>query len=335
MPVGIVGVSGYTGLELLKILLSHPVFEIAYLANQEGTEDVSHIHPSLVNVCHQPVHKADPKVAKQCCKLIFLALPHQKAMEFAKEALELGLQVVDLSADYRLSQESYERFYTRHIDVENLQHAIYGLVEWQRGLIKKARIVANPGCYPTASLLGLLPFTPYIDSQISVFIDAKSGVSGAGKTLSENTHYTTINENMFAYSPMKHRHSGEIIEKLNRFGRCDLKVQFVPHLTPLTRGMLVSAFVHLKSANIDTLAILKDCYKGERSIRIATEPVRIKDVVGTHFCNIYIQQDGKDLWINVAIDNLLRGASSQAIVNANLMCGIEELTAIPMFAYVP
>lgn len=255
-------------------------------------------------------------------------------MECAKEALENGLKVVDLSADYRLSQESYEQYYTTHTDTENLKHAVYGLIEWQRGIVRKARLVANPGCYPTASLLGLLPFAPYIDPNISIYIDAKSGVSGAGKGLSENTHFPTINENLFAYSPFVHRHTPEIVEKLCAFGKCNAPVRFVPHLVPLTRGMLVSAFVRLV-APIEAETILRDCYRGEKFIRVRTAPVRIKDVVGTHFCDIFIQQVGKDLWINTAIDNLLRGASSQAVASANLMCGLDETLGLPMVAYVP
>lgn len=334
IPVGIIGVSGYTGLELVKILLAHPVFTLAYCAGSEGCEDISNMHRSLAGICKEPVHVANMREARECCELLFLALPHKKAMECAKEALALGLKVVDLSADYRLRAPTYEQHYTEHIDKENLEHAVYGLVEWQRALARKARLVANPGCYPTASLLGILPFAPYIDPQSSVYIDAKSGTSGAGKNLSNNTHFATINENLFAYSPLSHRHEPEIAEKLELFGKCSAPVRFIPHLVPLTRGMLASVFVRLL-APIDAESILRDCYLGEKFIRIRNEPVRIKDVAGTHFCDIFVQQKGKDLWINTAIDNLLRGASSQAVANANLMCGLDDTLGLPMVAYVP
>ncbi len=335
VAVGIVGASGYTGLELVKILLQHPYFELTYIAGSEDIQSITEIHSSLKNVFEQSIHKACIDGAKECCSLLFLALPHKKAMEFAKKALEAEMKVVDLSADYRLNEQTYKQYYTEHIDKEHLKEAVYGLIEWQRGLIQKARLVANPGCYPTASLLGLLPFTPYIDIGYPIFIDAKSGVSGAGKTLSYNTHFVNINENMFAYAPFSHRHEPEIYEKLCLLGDCKAQIRFVPHLVPLSRGMLISAFVRLKAHNIDTLSLLKDCYKGERWIRICDSPVSVKNVAGTHFCDIYIQHKDRDLWINVAIDNLLRGASSQAVFNANLMCGFDEETAIPFVAYVP
>lgn len=332
--VGIVGVSGYTGLELIKLLLFHPAFDLTYCAGSHHYDDISQLHPSLLGICNLEVHVVDISIAKQCCELLFLALPHKQAMECAKQALAAGLKVVDLSADYRISLESYEKYYTTHVDKDNLKHAVYGLVEWQRGLVKNAHLVANPGCYPTASLLGLLPFSPYIDSQNSIFIDAKSGVSGAGKTPNDNTHFPFINENLLAYAPMSHRHEPEIAEKLKLLGKCNAPICFVPHLVPLTRGMLVSIFVRLVTT-LDAQSMLKDCYRGEKFIRVRNEPVRIKDVAGTHFCDIFVKQNGKDLWINTAIDNLLRGASSQAIANANLMCGFSETLGLPMVAYVP
>ncbi|MGP1450154.1 MAG: N-acetyl-gamma-glutamyl-phosphate reductase [Wolinella sp.] len=334
VPVGIVGVSGYTGLELVKILLGHPHFELVYTANSEGETNLEILHPCLKGMSTLKVERADPKEAAQKCELLFLALPHKSAMEFAREVLALGNKVVDLSADYRLTLERYEASYCQHTDKENLSHAVYGLIEWARDKIPEARLIANPGCYPTATLLGILPFVPYLEEDCSIFIDAKSGVSGAGKKLTNNTHYPTINENLFAYSPLGHRHEPEIEEKIELFGRTALKVRFVPHLTPLTRGMLVSVFARLKEP-IDALEILKAHYSNEPSIRIRETPVDIKSVAGTHFCDIYALSEGRDLWVNSAIDNLLRGASSQAVANANLMFGFSELAGLPRFAYAP
>ncbi|RAX54388.1 N-acetyl-gamma-glutamyl-phosphate reductase [Helicobacter sp. 16-1353] len=412
--IGIVGVSGYTGLELIKILLNHRHFRIAYLANTSGGARLGEIHPSLVNaqswtsereseskngvknrtkdsatqktpantdISNMEVQKIDLKKIKDL-ELVFLALPHEESMKIVPKILESGVKVVDLSADYRLSEANFNKTYSKHLDSKNLKNAVYGLVEWNRENIKTANLIANPGCYPTASLLGILPFLPYLGDG-SIFIDAKSGVSGAGKKLSENTHYPTINENIFSYSPLTHRHQIEITEKCEFFGRnlanlknsrnlveknvgnladlknlrnpADLKnttnlkgnlksilnelnISFIPHLSPFTRGMLASIFIRLDkkiAQKLDPLEILKETYKNEPFIRIRENPVDVKSVAGTHFCDIFAKKNGSDLYVNTSIDNLLRGASSQAVANANLMCGIDESSALPRVAYVP
>lgn len=328
IPVGIVGVSGYTGLELFKMLFLHPHFELVYLANSSGEESLEELHPALFKLSTLPIQKADAKIAAKECELIFLALPHQESMAFCKELLEYEhIRVVDLSADYRLNQQNYEANYCKHQDTKNLEYAVYGLVEYQREKIKNARLIANPGCYPTATLLGLLPFLPFVES--SVFIDAKSGVSGAGKKPNATTHYPFINENIFAYNPLKHRHQIEIEEKCQILGNKKAKINFVPHLTPLTQGMLVSIFATLHT-NINPLEILHQAYKDEIFIRIRNTPVNVANTRGTNFCDIYAQCSNKDLFVSVSIDNLLRGASAQAIVNANLMFGFEESLGIPL-----
>ena len=330
--IGIIGVSGYTGLELIKILLRHDEFEISYLAASSESE-IAEIFPQLRDVLDMQVEIADAKTAAQKCDLVFLALPHEKAMEFARAILEFGTtKVVDLSADYRLSLELYEKNYTTHLDPKNLAHAVYGLVELNREKIKTANLVANPGCYPTCSILGIAPFLKYMDAQIGVFIDAKSGVSGAGKGLKTTSHFVSVNENANAYSPITHRHADEIKEQLSlRFGG-EFSTIFVPNLLPLTRGMLVSAFGVLKE-NINATQVLKDFYKDEEFIRVRTEPVHIRNVAGTHFCDIFVKTQGNKIWINSAIDNLLKGASSQAVANANLMLGIAENKALPKIAH--
>lgn len=333
IPVGIVGVSGYTGLELVKLLLSHPIFEIAYLGNTGGETTISELFPALKNVCHQEVYPSNAKVIAQKCELVFLALPHKSAMEFAKELLEFKIKVVDLSADYRLSLKNYEQFYCLHTDTQNLAYAVYGLPEYNQEAIKSANLVANPGCYPTATLLGLLPFVPHLASS-SVFVDAKSGVSGAGKTPSEKTHFCKINENMFAYSPLEHRHQVEIEEKVEFFAHQSLNINFIPHLCPFTRGMLVSIYASL-TQELDPLALLKDTYANHPFVRIITHPSEVKNVSGTHFCDIFAKMRGRDIFISSSIDNLLRGASSQALCNANLMCHLPQDLGIPKIAYVP
>ncbi|MDD3323584.1 MAG: N-acetyl-gamma-glutamyl-phosphate reductase [Sulfurospirillaceae bacterium] len=332
--VAIIGASGYTGLELVKLLVSHPYFEIAYVGTSEGGVKLTNLHPSLVGVIEQDVLKSDAKEIAKVAKLAFLALPHQAAMGFAKELLALGVKVVDLSADYRLGVEAYEKHYCEHVDKENLKHAVYGLPEIFRQEIKNAQLVANPGCYPTASILAILPFLKYIKEDAPIFIDAKSGVSGAGKKLSESAHFVNVNENITAYNPLKHRHSPEITEKLQNASGKKLEVNFVPHLLPITRGMLISAYLVLDE-DIDASAVLKDFYQNEKFVRVRNTPVNVKTTAGTNFCDVFVAQNGRSVFVSSSIDNLLRGASSQAVVNANLMCGYEETAGIPVIAYVP
>lgn len=324
--VGIVGVSGYTGLELIKIILNHPYMEISYMGATKESR-LSEIFPSLDGVFDFDIKVADPKEISQACDLVFLALPHQTSMSFVKEILKFGTtKVVDLSADYRLSLENYEKFYCPHKDIDNLKIAVYGLVELNRNKIKNTNLVANPGCYPTASILAITPFLEYISDDI--FVSALSGVSGAGKSPKDSSHFVAVNENINAYNPLTHRHSSEIKEHLELVAKRTLNISFVPHLIPLTRGMLVSAFVSLKS-KIDASKVLLNFYKNDKFIRVRNSPVRIKDVVGTNFCDIYVKQNGNHLYINSAIDNLLKGASSQAVANANIMFGFDENLALP------
>ncbi len=332
--VAIIGASGYTGLELIKILIAHPGFEIAYIANSEGEMELDELHTSLKGVFNIKVSKANAKDVSKAADLAFLALPHKTSMSFAKELLKSGVKVVDLSADYRLELDTYEKYYCKHEDKEHLKNSAYGLPEFFREKIKKANLVANPGCYPTASLLGILPFCKFIDEKYPVFIDAKSGVSGAGKKCTQKTHFVSINENCFAYNPLIHRHEPEIKEKMKIVSGVDFDVNFVPHLLPLTRGEMCDMYMLLKD-DLDPISYLEDFYKNERFIRVSKKPVDIKSVAGTNFCDIYVKKVGKKLYINSAIDNILRGSSSAAIANANLMCGYEEYVGIPTIAYVP
>jgi len=332
--VAIVGASGYTGLELIKILINHPKFNITYIANSEGGVNVTDLHPSLDGVLDMDVQKANANEISKVADLAFLALPHKASMGFAKQLLALEIKVVDLSADYRLQLDTYEKHYCPHEDKENLKHSIYGLPEFYNGLIPHAKLVANPGCYPTATLLALVPFVPYIDPKSNIFIDAKSGVSGAGKKLSETTHFVNVNENIFAYNPFGHRHAPEIEEKILELTDIKANINFVPHLIPVNRGMLVSIYATLEDV-CDAKQVLKDFYADDKFVRIKDEPVTIKDTSGTNYCDIFVEQNGNSIFISSSIDNLLRGASTQAVVNANLMCEYEEDLGISKIAYVP
>ncbi len=330
--VAVVGASGFTGLELIKILLGHPNFEIAYLGGSEAGR-IEELYPALQGLFEMAIEPVDIAKIAASCELAFLALPHKTAMAVAKPLLEEGVKVVDLSADYRLKLENYEAFYTTHTDKEHLKSAVYGLPELWRKDIQKSELVANPGCYPTATLLAIAPFLPFLDDGV-LMIDAKSGVSGAGKKCTKNTHYATINENIFAYNPIKHRHSIEIKEKIELLAQKSFEVNFVPHLLPLTRGMLVSVYARLQKP-IDAKEVLEEFYADEPFVRIKESPVDVKSVAGTHFCDIFATTNGRTLFISSAIDNLLRGASSQAVVNANLMMGLDESAGVPRVAYIP
>ena len=334
IQVGIVGASGYTGLELVKMLLSHEGFNLNYLATTTGDTLIENLHPSLKGVLSLNVEKADPAEVAKRCTLVFLALPHKASMGFAKTLLEKGVKVVDLSADYRLALDTYEAHYCPHEDKAHLDSAVYALIEYYREALKTTQLAAGPGCYPTATLLGILPFIPYLDTNAPLFIDAKSGVSGAGKKLNEISQFVTVNDNIFAYNPLTHRHAPEIAEKIEKIHGVNMHVNFVPHLIPVTRGELVSCYATLKE-DINPLEILKAQYKDDPFIRIREQPVDIKSTAGTHFCDIYAKSNGNALFVSAAIDNLLRGASSQALAAANLMCGYDEGMGLPVIPYMP
>ena len=329
--IGIIGVSGYTGLELVKILINHPKFTLNYVANSTGGVLLSELHPSLTNVYDCEVEKADVDEVAKKCDLVFLAVPHKTAMAFVKPLMSKGVKIVDFSADYRLTQDVYEEFYCPHTDVENLSNVVYGLPELFREEIKSASLVANPGCYPTSAILGMLPFLSRRIEKTPIIIDAKTGVSGAGKKLSDVTHFVNVNDNLFSYNPFIHRHAPEIAQKLDiPFD----EVTFVPHLVPLTRGMISSIYLQV-TQDFDAEEVIKEFYKNEPFVRVSSIPVDMKNTAGTNFCDIYVKQRGNILFISSSIDNLLRGSSSQAVVNANIMMGLDDSLGIPNIAYVP
>jgi N-acetyl-gamma-glutamyl-phosphate reductase len=332
--VAVIGASGYTGLELVKLLINHPKFELTYIANSEGGVKLSDLHPSLDGVLQMEVQKADADAVAEHSELAFLALPHKTSMSFAAQLIAKGVKVVDLSADYRLELETYEAYYTEHVDKANLDKSVYGLPEFYRERIKHASLIANPGCYPTATLLGLLPFMDLIDEQQPIFVDAKSSPSGAGKKLAEITQFMSVNDNTFIYNPIKHRHAPEIVEKAKRYGGKDLKINFVPQLIPASRGMLVNIYATLKEET-DAKAHLEQFYKSEPMVRVRSNPVDIKSTAGTNFCDLFALSNENALVVSSTIDNLLRGSSSQALANANLMMGLDEDMGINHIAYVP
>ena len=332
IKVGILGVSGYTGLELVKLILAHPHFELSY-AGASSESRLSELFPQLRGVFDLAVEVADISQIKKRCELVFTALPHMQSMKYIKELRE-HVKIVDLSADYRISLESFRANYGEHTDAKGLESAVYSVPELHRHSLKNCLLVANPGCYPTASLLALAPFAKMIDEKAGVFIDAKSGVSGAGKSLKASSHFISVDENANAYSPLTHRHAAEIKEHFYALGGAG-DVLFVPHLLPLNRGMLASVYITLKEqfSQINPLDVLNDFYSNENFIRICSEPPQIKNVAGSHFADLSAYKSGDKIVVLSAIDNLLRGASSQALANANIICGFDESLALPRLAH--
>lgn len=335
LNVGIVGATGYAGEELVDILLRHPEVRITSIsAKIDKPKAISAIFPKFKGkiglICKEP----DIKEITGKCELVFLALPHTVSMEIAPALLKAGKKVIDLSADYRLKDTNvYEKFYqVKQKDKTHLAEAVYGLPELYRAKIKGARLVANPGCYPTASILALAPLVALNLADISsIIIDAKSGVTGAGRKLAEGFLFSEINEDFKAYKINAHQHAPEINQELSKLAGKKINVTFVPHLLPVSRGILATVYVKkAKGKQQNLINLYKKFYKKEPFVRIRDEGdfPRIKDVVGTNFCDIGIKDSGNSIIIIATIDNLLKGASGQAVQNMNIMYKFPEYTAL-------
>ncbi|MDD5668524.1 MAG: N-acetyl-gamma-glutamyl-phosphate reductase [Candidatus Omnitrophica bacterium] len=336
--VGIVGVTGYTGEALIDILLRHPNAVIMNLFSRvEKPCAVSDIWPKFKNRTRLMCEKIDIKKMSQDCDVVFLSLPHTVSMDIVPFLLKNGKTVIDLSADYRLKNvKTYESFYkVKHKDAGNVGKAVYGLSELYRNKIKDAKLVANPGCYPTAAILGISPLVALnlIDPE-HVIIDAKSGTTGAGKKASEDFLASEVNEDFRAYKVNVHQHIPEINQELSRLGGEKINVTFVPHVLPVNRGILETVYLKkLKGSVKDTAAVIKlykKFYKNEPFIRIREEGVfpRLKDVVGTNFCDIGLRVSGDTVIAVAVIDNLLKGAAGQAVQNMNIIFRLPEYTAL-------
>ena len=326
---GIVGATGYAGEELIELLLGHPQARITSLsARIDEPKNIADIFPKFKNridlVCAQP----DIKEISAKCDLVFLALPHTVSMQIAPRLLKAGKKVIDLSADYRLKDTKvYAQFYNAvHKDKINLKKAVYGLPEIYRYAIKNATLVANPGCYPTAAILALAPAVACnLVEPDSIIIDAKSGVSGAGRKITADFIFTEINDDFKAYKVNIHQHAPEIDQVVSKLAGKKLKVTFVPHLLPLNRGILETIYLKknkdAKRNSQNFIKLYKKFYKKEPFVRIKEEGYypHLKDVVGTNFCDIGIKEDTDSVIIIAAIDNLLKGASGQAVQNMNIM----------------
>ena len=329
------GITGYTGLELIRVLLAHPKVSIkALTARFDKPTRISDVYPEfegrLELVCESLI---PDKLLKKNIDVVFLALPHKVSMEYAPSFIDKGKIVIDLSADFRIKDTAvYEKYYgIKHISKEYLNSSVYGLPELYKNKIKRARLVANPGCYPTGSILAVAPLiSGKMATKEPVILDAKSGVTGAGRKADAGLIFGEVAENIKAYKVGVHQHIPEIEQELEHIAGNKVNIIFTPHLIPIRRGILTTAYVTLKKQTSlsGLLALYRAFYKNAPFVKIYGQGSipQIKDVVNTNNCaiGIAISSDKSKAIIITAIDNLLKGASGQAVQNMNIMCGFPE-----------
>ena len=343
MKVGIINVTGYSGCELARILYRHPEVEIACVTGRSAAgQKLGEVFPHLSALDLTIAPELDGSL-----DLVFSALPHKASAEAVIPALEQGLKVVDISADFRLKRaEEYEEWYgIQHQDPSYLEEAVYGLTELHREEIKSARLVANPGCYPTSAILALAPAIEHGLIDPDVIVDSKSGVSGGGRSLSMNTHFSEVNENVFAYSLKGHRHLPEINQELAALTDEDLSVTFLTHLIPMTRGILSSCYAKLRPGEFkgatDSADRIRDLYQDYYAdhpfVQVTPTPPQTKQTLGNNLCLIHPTVDTRTGRIIVisCLDNLVKGAAGQAVQNMNLMCGFPEAESLDALAVYP
>jgi len=342
--VGVIGAGGYAGVNLIALLLRHPETEVNWLVSEEAHKGkkISELFPHLTCICDLKCQTLD-QVEKLSKKVdaVFLALPHGIALDHVPGILKAGAKVIDLGADYRFDDESvFKKWYkVEHRDKDVLKEAVFGLPELYKPQIKKARLVGNPGCYPTAAILGAAPLVKekMIDLE-SVMVDAKSGVSGAGRGVKLTTLFCERNEGVMAYAVTNHRHMGEIEFQLSKVAGKEMKVTFVPHLIPQNRGILTTIYAKLKqpATTAELMKIYKGFYAGRPFVRIYPTPCT-KNVCNTNFCDIGVEvnQDTNAVIVTSAIDNLVKGAAGQAVQNMNLLFALDETTGLGQIGVYP
>jgi N-acetyl-gamma-glutamyl-phosphate reductase len=332
--VGILGATGYTALELMKILLRHPGVEITTLTSrQEGNPHVSSIHPQLMGRLDVSLDDLTPETVAARTDCVFSCLPHATSAAMVMKMLETDVRVIDFSADYRLRDaETYAEWYGhKHPDPDRLGKTVYGLPELFGSDIPDSQLIANPGCYTSTSILALAPLLSggFIEST-GIIIDAKSGVSGAGRSPKLTTLYPECNESISAYSVGRHRHTPEIEQILTFSTGRDVQVIFTPHLVPMDRGILCTIYATpTKDATEDQLLdAMREFYTDKPFVRIVEHLPATKDVSGTNFCDITVRLVKGRLIVFSCTDNLIKGASGVAVQNFNLMHGFDETTAL-------
>lgn len=336
--VAIVGSTGYGGVELIRFLLQHPHVRItSVISSSTPGVPIAEGYPHLTEIMTDDLDGVDIELIREKADVVFLATPAGVAIELAPRLLEAGLKVIDLSGDYRLKSPAlYEQWYKKTAAVEPyLSRAVYGLVELQGTDVYNVDFVSNPGCYPTAALLGLIPAVAagWIDRK-SIIIDAKSGVSGAGRGVSLGVHYAEINENFKAYKVNEHQHIPEIEQVLGQVAGEEMRITFTTHLVPMTRGIMCTMYAHMVEprSNRDLINLYRQYYEGRSFVRIREDGQwpATKEVWGSNYCDVGFAADERTgrLTIISVIDNVVKGAAGQAIQNLNIMMGWDERTGL-------
>lgn len=338
LRVAVAGATGYAGGELLRILAAHPEVEIVRLTSEtHAGKSLVDAMPAFRGVLGGRLLALDPATVGEGADLVFAALPHKTAMSAVPKILASGKKVVDFSADYRLKDPAaYEAWYgVRHADAGRLAEAVYGLPELHREAIREARLVANPGCYPTGAILALVPLLK--DGLIepgSILVDAKSGVSGAGRRAEVEYSFCEVNESLRAYSVGRHRHTPEIEQELSGVAGFAVTVSFTPHLIPMSRGLLSTCYAHAKGpvTAADLRSSFERAYRDEPFVRLLPEGAlpSTGQVWGSNFVDLGFVLDGRTgrVIVITALDNLGKGAAGAAVQNMNLMAGLPETTAL-------
>ena len=332
--IAILGATGYTARELLGLLLRHPEVEICALTTRQETQlHVDKVHPSLRGRLDLKLENLSPAEVAKRADCVFGCLPHAASAAVISELLDAGCRVVDFSADYRLDDpQVYTKWYNvKHPDPERMPKTVYGLPELFRKSIEGAKLVANPGCYPTAAILALAPLLKAgAIGPRGIVIDAKSGVSGAGRSPKPALHFPEANENLTPYGVGQHRHTPEIDLILSKWAEVETNVVFTPHLIPMDRGELITAYADTtgKTTTASLLKILEDYYADEPFVRVLEGLPGTKQVANTNFCDVTVRKVGDKAVVFGAIDNLIKGASGAAVQNFNLMHGFPETMAL-------
>ncbi len=341
IKVGIIGATGYTGSELLRLLVRHPQVQVHVVTSRsEQGKPVTSLFPNLRGYIDHNFSAPDAPAIREC-NMVFFATPNGTAMNQVAPLLKKGIKVIDLSADFRLKDAAlWAKWYGQpHAAGELLEQAVYGLPELNRKAIAAASLVANPGCYPTAVILSLIPLLEAgsIDTQ-SIIADAKSGISGAGRKASIGHLYCEASESFKAYGVPGHRHLPEICQVLNTLAAGPVGLTFVPHLVPMVRGIHATVYAKLQ-ASIDPQELYEDRYRDEPFVDVmpAGSHPETRSVRGSNVCRLalHMPQQGNTLVLLSVIDNLVKGAAGQAIQNMNLMCGLDEVTGLDLPALSP
>lgn len=332
--VGILGASGYSALELMKLLLRHPEVKITALTTRQAeVRSVGEVHPSLAGRLDLALENLSPSQVAELTDCVFCCLPHGASASAVAELLPRGKKVIDLSADYRLNDPAeYKQWYAvEHPDPLRMPETVYGLPEIYRERIQGSQLVANPGCYPTSAILALAPLLragAILPS--GIIVDSKSGVSGGGREPKPAFHYPECNESVSAYGVGTHRHMPEIDQVLSDVAAADVRVVFTPHLIPMDRGILSTCYATPTGEfnEKSLLGIIQDFYEGEPFVRLSQAIPATKQVSNTNYCDIAVRSVRGRIIVISAIDNLIKGASGAAVQNFNLMHGFAETTAL-------